>query len=315
MSSLEAKNCVVLGAGGFIGTNLCKKLVLEARSVRAFGRGAGFSQRIDGVEWINGDFQDSQSVTNAIKGADVVFHLINSKTPQSANADIVGDVSSNVVPTLRLLDGCCASGVSKVVYVSSGGTVYGVPGRLPTPETETCWPKTAYGISKLSIERYLHLYNSLYALDYQILRVSNPYGPHQVSTRQQGVIAAFLAKIFSHEPVEIWGDGEIRRDYIFVSDVVDALTLAAKSQNKLHRLFNVGSGKSLSLNELVAKLEIHLNQKIVINFRPGRPVDIPTSFLDISLAKRELDWSPKIGLDEGIRQTIAWFRSVGSVGR
>jgi len=298
----------VLGAGGFIGTNLCRTLVCQGHSVRAFGRRKTFPESLRGYDWIPGDFADSASVANAISGCEVVFHLVTATTPANANIDKVADLNANVTNTLHLLDACRETGVRRVIFISSGGTVYGVPNQIPTPESAATNPITAYGISKLAIEKYLGLYEYLYGLEYRVLRVANPFGPYQIAMKNQGVIAAFLHRALAGNPIEIWGDGSIIRDYVFIDDVVDALMLAATHQGS-GRIFNIGSGEGRSLNDIVTAIERLLEQIIPVDHRPGRPVDVPVSVLDTTLAKRELGWQAYTPFEEGLRNTLDWTRA------
>jgi len=175
--------CIVLGASGFIGSRLCEVMGAKISNLKAFGRSPLYPSAFSQCRWIEGNFSDINQVTNAIAGCDTVIHLVNATTPASANLNRVTDLEANVISTLNLLDVCVSSGVKKIVFISSGGTVYGVPSVVPTPETAENDPITAYGVSKLIIEKYLFLYRHLYGLDYTILRVANPYGPYQTNKK------------------------------------------------------------------------------------------------------------------------------------
>jgi UDP-glucose 4-epimerase len=259
------------------------------------------------IDWYEGDFADPSAVATALEGYDIVFHLVNGTTPASANIDKIADVSANVISSIHLLETCRAAGIAKVIFVSSGGTVYGNPANIPTPEDEGCWPITSYGISKLSIEKYLHLFRHLYGMNYQVLRVSNPFGPYQVAAKNQGVIGAFIRQILARQPLEIWGDGSIRRDYVHVSDVVRALELAVVYDGE-HHIFNIGSGVARSLDEIVGVLREITGENIEVEYRAGRPVDVPVSVLDTSRAREELNWTASADFTQGIADTFAWMR-------
>jgi UDP-glucose 4-epimerase len=192
--------------------------------------------------------------------------------------------------------------------VSSGGTIYGVPDIVPTPEEAPTNPITAYGISKLAIEKYLALYEFLYGLQYRVLRVANPFGPYQTALKNQGVIAAFLHGAMDGKPIQMWGDGSVIRDYIYVGDVVDALTLAATHEG-IGRIFNIGSGEGRSLNDIVLAIDHLLGDEILVEQRPGRPVDVPVSILDTSFAASELGWRSRTVFEDGLRTTIQWMKS------
>ncbi|WP_427184293.1 NAD-dependent epimerase/dehydratase family protein [Bordetella bronchialis] len=308
MADLTNARCVVLGGGGFLGTNLCAALAGKVAALRAFGRRQSFPGALGHVEWMQGDFADPTSVASAISDCDVVFHLVNATTPASANIDKVADLQANVVSTLRLLEACRAEGVKQVIFVSSGGTIYGVPRQIPTPETAPNEPITAYGISKLAIEKYLALYHRAHGIDYRVLRVANPYGPYQTALKSQGVIAAFLRKALAGQPIDVWGDGTVIRDYVYVDDVSRAL-IAAASYEGDEKIFNIGSGVGQSILEIAGVIESLLNTRLNMRFADARPVDVPKSVLDCRRAAVELGWQAEIQLREGMERTIAWMKS------
>ncbi|HEY0329463.1 MAG TPA: NAD-dependent epimerase/dehydratase family protein [Rhodopseudomonas sp.] len=297
----------MLGGGGFIGTNLCRRLVREGWRVRAFGRRSAFRAQMEGVEWYEGDLSDATSLINAVQSVDVIFHLANSATPQSANANIAADVQSNLLPSLALLDLASKQSIGRIVFVSSGGTIYGPSAVIPTPESAPTDPMTAYAISKLAFEKYLALYGAIHGLQYRILRVSNPYGPFQKTGKNQGLIAALISRRLADDDIEIWGDGSVVRDFIYVDDVVDAM-LAAADHHGNERIFNIGSGEGKSIRDIIGAVEAQLGSLSTV-WKPNRPVDLPVSILAIDRAKQALGWSPKISLQEGIARTIAWWRS------
>jgi UDP-glucose 4-epimerase len=300
-------SCIVIGGGGFLGTNLCRRLVQSGLPVRAFGRHCSFRHELEGVQWHQGDFSDTAALAAAIERSEIVFHLVHSTTPQSANIHMLGDVQQNIVSSLALLDICRTLGVRRIVFVSSGGTIYGPTKELPTPETAPTEPITSYGITKLAIEKYLALYEHLYGLEYRVLRVANPFGPFQVPSKRQGIVAVLISRALDGASVEIWGDGSVVRDYIFVGDVIDALQAAAADQSDA-RIFNIGSSCGRSLREVIAAIEMQLSTKLDIVWKQGRPVDVAASILSIARARDILGWSPKTSFEDGLKQTIAWWR-------
>src|SRR5262245_14677467 len=171
VEALKGVSCLVLGGGGFIGTNLCRALAGLGARVQGFGRRQSYPEALEGVAWTQGDFTDGAALARVVEGQEIVFHLVGGTVPESSNKDPVADLMSCAVASLHLLDICRASGVRKIVFVSSGGTVYGIPSDIPIPETAQTNPISAYGISRLAVEKYLNLYHHLYGLGYVVLRV------------------------------------------------------------------------------------------------------------------------------------------------
>jgi UDP-glucose 4-epimerase len=303
----DGLSCVVLGGGGFIGTNLCRRLVETGARVRAFSRRRTFPEALPGVEFHQGDFTDAGALAAAIEGFDVVFHLVHASPPQAANLDMRQDVEKNVLPSLALLDICRRLKVKRTIFLSSGGTIYGRAKEIPTPETAPTEPITAYGVTKLAIEKYFAIHEHLHGSEYRVLRVTNPYGPFQTALKNQGVVAALVSRIISGESMEVWGDGSVVRDFIFIGDVIDAL-LAAVHDESTHRIFNIGSGQGQSLREIIGAVERLSGQKLDIVWKPERRMDVPVSIVSIDRARDALGWAPKTPLETGLRETIAWWR-------
>ncbi|MHC1727998.1 MAG: NAD-dependent epimerase/dehydratase family protein [Syntrophobacteraceae bacterium] len=220
---LDGLGCVVLGGGGFMGTNLCIELARRGAKVQAFGRSRISATAFNELTWMCGLFEDTSAVARAVEGNEIVFHLIGASTPASSNKDPVADLTTSTVNSLKMLEICRASGVRRVIFASSGGTVYGIPQKVPISENHPTEPISAYGISRLAIEKYLSLYNHIHNLDYIILRIANPFGPYQVPVKKQGVIAAMLINAIKGRPLELWGTGAIVRDFIHIRDVIDAM--------------------------------------------------------------------------------------------
>lgn len=304
--------CAVIGGGGFIGRSVCRQLVGAAFPIKVLDR-PGVSAGDDmengaGVEWIEGDFSNAADLERVIRDCEVVFHLVSTTLPQTSNEDPLFDLESNVGGTLRLLDIARKMAVRKIVFASSGGTVYGVPRTTPIDEGHATEPICAYGVSKLAIEKYLELYRVLHGLEYSVLRIANPYGVGQSPYSKQGAIAVFLSKALSGETIEIWGDGRVVRDYLYVADVAEAM-LGAAQYTGSHRIFNIGSGCGHSLVEIVSAIEHVLGRRVERRFLAGRSFDVPSNVLAIDRARAELGWSPRTALDEGLRRTVAWLES------
>jgi UDP-glucose 4-epimerase len=301
---------LILGGNGFIGSHLVDKLLVEGHSVRVFDKyPERYRQPLQQVDYCFGDFGNRGLLAEALNGIDVVFHLVNTSLPKTSNDDPAYDVQSNVIETLFMLEKCVELGVKKVVFISSGGTVYGRPAQLPIAETGATDPECSYGITKLTIEKYLALYHHLHGLDYVVVRPSNPFGSRQNPQGIQGAIPVFLGKVAKGESIEIWGDGEVVRDYLYIDDLVDGVYLAAMSESQ-DRIFNLGSGKGNSLNEIVGSIRTVTGVSVRVNYNPGRSFDVPKIWLDISRAGKQLGWAPKISLDDGMLRTWDFIRSL-----
>jgi UDP-glucose 4-epimerase len=300
-------SCVVLGGGGFMGTNLCRRLLASGHHVRAFGRQRRFPDALRGVEWSQGDFTDREAVALAIRDVDIVFHLIHGTVPQAANLAMTEDVRQNIVASIDLLELCRAHGVKRVIFASSGGTVYGCPAQIPTPESAPTDPICAYGISKLAIEKYLGLYEHLHAMDFRVLRIANPYGPFQTARKGQGFIAAAIERGLAGEPIDVWGDGSVTRDFIFIDDVMDAFDAAMRDASD-RRVFNIGTGEGRSLCQVIAAVEQLLGTTLEIVWAPSRSLDVPVSIMAIDRARAVLDWAPKTSFETGLAKTVEWAR-------
>lgn len=301
---------LVLGGNGFIGSHLVGRLLEDGHGVRIYDRSPnrfGFAPR--GVRYLQGELGNYGLVREAVEGVEVVFHLVSTTLPKTSNDDPVYDVRSNLVDTVQLLEACVEAGVRKVVFASSGGTIYGMPRTSPIAEDHPTDPITSYGIVKLAVEKYLGLFHHLHGLDYATLRVSNPYGPYQNPDGQQGAVAVFLRRIHAGRPITIWGKGDVVRDYLYVSDLADALVTAAKTETR-QKVFNVGSGRGTSLNELVALAAGVTGERPEVEYVQSRALDVPANVLDVSRAGQELGWAAGTGLAEGMALTYDWIRNL-----
>lgn len=305
----------LIGGAGFIGLNLCKALVSQGHFVNVFGRPESLKslklcprQKEGQVDWFAGDFLNPADVAAAMQNCEVVFHLVSTTIPQTSNENPCADVNENVISSLRLMEEAKKLGVRRIIFISSGGTVYGRPRKIPIDENHPTDPICSYGITKLMIEKYLALYRELYDLDYIILRLSNPFGEHQRTIASQGAIAVFLGKVLRNECIEIWGNGAVTRDYIYIGDVIKAM-LAAIEYNGKERIFNIGSGQGKTLLEILATIENMVGHQVECRFMPGRSFDVPANVLDINKAKAELRWSPKTTLHDGIVQMFHWLKT------
>ncbi|HEV7260401.1 MAG TPA: NAD-dependent epimerase/dehydratase family protein [Bosea sp. (in: a-proteobacteria)] len=304
----DGVRCLIMGGGGFLGVHLANALADQGAVVRAFGRTPADPRELsDRVQWKNGRFEDPVAVAEAVRGQEIVFHLLSSSVPGSPGQRPAFDLETNVLGTLRFLDICNDAAVRKIVFASSGGTVYGQADSHPIPETAPTYPISAYGVGKLAIEKYLSLYHHLYGLEYLALRIANAYGPGQSILKRQGVVAAMLDRALAGKPLEIWGDGEVVRDFVHIDDVISAF-LWAVTYDGPHRVMNVGSGVGLSINQVASDIEaIAGTAELARTYRAGRAADVPINILDISLVTRETPWRPRRGWLDGLQGTARWM--------
>ncbi|MBI5694197.1 MAG: NAD-dependent epimerase/dehydratase family protein [Nitrospirae bacterium] len=306
----EKMKALGTGGCGFIGTSLVDALAAGGHSVSVLDV-AAIEGLVDkrGVRYFRGDMGSRDVLASAVAGMDVVYHLAWSTIPQTSNEDPGFDVNSNLGGTLKLLDACLEAGVRGVVFLSSGGTVYGIPAGVPIREDAPLEPINSYGITKLAVEKYLALYHRLHGLEYTVLRPSNPYGPNQNPLGKVGTVAVFMHRVMSGLPVRIWGDGSVVRDYVYISDLVDALLKAGSPHPGAGRVFNIGSGAGLSLLDLLGKVAKVAGREPEVVFEPCRVFDVPVNILDNTRAADGLGWSPATPVDDGLEKTYSWMKA------
>lgn len=302
---------LILGGNGFIGTALSERLRREGRHVTVLDpmppRDPSHRER-----WIPGKLEDVQLCDKVLRPGMAVVHLAWSSLPEPSNRDPHGDLASNLLPTVLWLGACAEAGVSKVVFMSSGGTVYGIPRKTPIREDHPTNPICSYGIGKLAVEKYLALHGHLRGLPSFVLRASNVYGEGKDPFGKQGAINVFLGTVARKETISIWGDGKIIRDYIYISDLVDLIARCLDAESFIEpKIVNAGFGTGYSLLEILGEIQIVTGEKPLVSWSEGRKVDVPANVLDISLARSAFGWSPQVTLRDGIRKTWEWIRGNG----
>jgi UDP-glucose 4-epimerase len=308
---------LVTGGSGFIGTHLVDELVTRGWKVRVldlFDRRYGSLPR--SVELVRADLSNDYALREALTDVEIVFHLAWGSIHEVATRDPLHDIEMNVMPSVRLIEHCRTVGVQRLVFLSSGGTVYGPARYLPIDEAHPTDPISAYGVTKLAVEKYLHMYHHLYGLDYVVLRPSVPYGPYQDPRRRQGAVSVFLYRALKGEPLDVWGDGSVVRDYFFIGDLISAMVLAATTREiEGGRVFNIGGGRGYSLNELIQVVEQVTGRPAMVRYQPGRPIDVPSVVLDTSHAAACFQWTPQVELADGVVRTWHWIRGLEGLDR
>ena len=239
-----------------------------------------------------------------VADADVVHFYAWGSLPATANANPGGDLSLNVGALIDMLNALQRRGHGRVVFSSSGGTVYGRLQHIPVREEHPSAPITAYGAGKASAEIYLGLYRAMHGIDCRIARISNLYGAGQNLARGLGAVTTFLHHALTGQQITIWGTGEVVRDYIHISDAAKCLTRLATIPRGEEFVFNVGSGVGITLNEIIGELEQRLDCQLDVMRTATRPFDVPISVLDIARARKILAWAPTLSFSDGIGRTL-----------
>jgi UDP-glucose 4-epimerase len=301
---------LVLGGSGFLGSHIVDKFLAEKHDVAVYDLyPERFRRSPAGIKFHTGDFGNVGALDELIAtGFDAVIHCVSTTTPKSSNESPEFDIQSNVIGTLYLLDICVKHKVGKLVFMSSGGTIYGDIGdKDMVDESHAVRPMCSYGVSKLTIEHYLDVYRHLRGLDYVALRLSNPYGERQSPLRALGALTVFLHRTLKRQNVEIWGDGGVTRDFIYVGDVANAVYLA--TVNPISGVFNVGTGTGLSLLNILSQIATVVGREPAVTWMAARSFDVPRIVLDASKLTKVANWKCLTPLSEGVAITADWLRA------
>ena len=314
MYRILPKTSLVTGAAGFVGSHLVDHLLMEGHNVIGIDDlSSGNIQNLPrGFALHKMDIRDPRvkQVVAEIH-PDLIFHLaaqisvaVSAREPQF-DADVNIGGALNVFEAARAI----SDKNVKLIYVTSGGTVYGDPELIPVSESAAVHPLSPYGASKLAVETYLPIYQKFYGLSYSIIRLANVYGPRQNPHGEAGVVAIFAKAMLEDRSLNIFGDGKDQRDYVFVGDVVDAIVRASETERT--GPFNIGTGIGTSTNQIFTILARHCAYTKLPIHAPSRLGDISRISLDPSRAADELEWISKMPLEEGLKITVEWFGSVG----
>jgi UDP-glucose 4-epimerase len=306
-SEFNGKSVLLIGGCGFVGSHVTDEFLAHGWKVVILGKTPEkFRNPLPRVTYIAGRLGDTALLNATLSmGFDCVIHLASSTVPSSSNADKPFDVRANLMESIPLLDACVAHKVPKLVFASSGGTIYGIPKHLPIKEDDATDPICSYGIVKLAFEKYLQLYHQLHGLQYVVLRIANPYGPRQDPKHVQGVISVFAGKMLTNTPITIWGTGQVVRDFIHVRDLARLFHAAATSP--FTGTFNASSGMGISISELLAIMIAEFGVMPQITRLPNRSCDVPASVLSCEKAKSVFGWRPLISIERGIREVGHWL--------
>ena len=300
------RRVLVLGISGFMGQYLSRELLRRGVQVTGYDREKPAGN--EPVNFIQGDFiRETRFPALLDEGRfDTVYHLISTTVPVPGTANMSREIEENILPTVRLLDAMKTT-EAEMIFVSSGGTVYGESQGFPRSHLDPLQPICSYGIQKAVIEQILGLYGSAGEVRSKICRISNPYGVMPQKDRTQGIIPILLRRLLDGEPITIFG--ETVRDYVYISDVVEAL-IATADYTGDKTVFQIGSGVGTGLQDLVRLLEERSGLRFAsVDMQPIRACDVQENVLDISDTVRTLGWTPLISLADGVDQTLEVLRT------
>jgi UDP-glucose 4-epimerase len=311
----QGMRVLVTGGAGFIGTHLCRRLLADGHNVSVVDN--EFNGRREnltpGVRFTPGDVAKPEEFEPAFAGGlDAVCHIAGQVSIVRSFTNPVLDLRTNVEGTLNVLQLCLKYKVPRLIYASSM-TIYGNGGAVPTPETERCWPDSYYGITKLAGERFVHATAERPDLgfDFKVtsLRMYSVYGPGQaLDNPYQGVLGIFLGNVMRGEPITIFGDGEQTRDFVYIDDIVEGWVNALGAPATAGQAINLGSGRSLSINQLAEAAIAACGGKGRIVRAPARPGEQRSVQADVGRARALMGWAPRTPFESGLEQTLRWAR-------
>jgi UDP-glucose 4-epimerase len=300
---------LVIGGGGFIGLPLIRQLSGLGRKVTVLGRRNQLNITLPrDISYVQGDFSNLELIRQLLDDHDEVINLAYASKPNTSFANPIADLQDNLLATVQLFLEVASRGL-KLVVISSGGTVYGQTESALLSEDDPTRPISPYGLTKLTIEHYAHLYAVTKGLKYICLRIANAYGVGQEPQTGQGFISTAIALSLQGKPLSVFGDGQIIRDYVYVDDVADAICRALINGRE-SQTYNIGSGMGRSINDVITTLTPimrELGYDVVCNYLPERPFDVRRNVLSCSRAHQDFGWSINTDFIDGLRWTRDWI--------
>ncbi|MBM2711148.1 NAD-dependent epimerase/dehydratase family protein [Mesorhizobium caraganae] len=295
----------IFGASGFIGRNLVDHFNQKNIPFRGFVRRAAFAQTAN-MTLI--DFDDPATYRDHLKELSAVVLLVSASVPATFANDLVSEVSRNVVPHIKFLQSIRGTSIEHVVYLSSGGTIYGVPRQSSITEEHPTLPISTYGCGKLMIESAIKTLSAGAGWNYSILRASNPIGKYQSPEKGQGLVAAAVRAAFLGAPIDIWGDGKALRDYIDVRDLCAAIDIVLRPQERKRQIYNVGLGRSVSVNEIVDLCSYACGKPIFRNYIPEKSFLVRDVELNCDAITRDTGWKAKFDISDAIQNFVLDYK-------
>lgn len=304
------RNTLVIGGAGYIGTHLVPELLATGRRVTVLGRKATPLYELpEGIAYVSGDFGQRDLISSLLDRHQEVVHLAYATVPNTSFENPLADLLQNLPPTVQLFSEAADRGV-KLVLVSSGGTVYGEAIKLPIREDHPTKPISPYGVTKLTLENYAHLYAATHGLQFICIRPANAYGVGQRPFVGQGFIATAMASAMRGQPIRIFGQTGTIRDYLYASDLTAGI-ISALQMGHLSETYNLGSGVGLSNMDVIkamAPLMKELGCEVRVEHLPERAFDVKANVLDTTKLQAHTGWKPKVEFDDGLRRTCEWLR-------
>lgn len=298
---------LLLGAAGFIGTNLALALSKDKNNIiTAVDSNINFFapvlRNIENIKLKETSICNDCDFDNILNGQEVIYHLLSTTIPSTSNQHIPQELVANVVFSAKLFESCVKNGIKKIIFISSGGAVYGKESDCPLSEKTSTNPISSYGIQKITIEKLLYLYRYLYGIDYRIIRLANPYGPYQRPNGVLGAVTTFTYKALKKEEIIVYGNGSVVRDFIYIDDAIRAILKISEGDAE-YRTFNLGCGYGTSITELLNIISQALEMDLSVIYKDGRKSDVPVNYLDISRFESCYGKLNPISLKEGIKTT------------
>lgn len=308
-------NILILGAASFIGTNLTLALAKNSNdTITLVDKNSKYFNysvlsHFKNIKIIENDLTYDINFDELLSDQDIVYHLVSTTIPSNSNKNITFDLMSNVIFSSKVFDSCVNKNIKKIIFISSGGTVYGKDLHFPLTEEHSTYPISSYGVQKITIEKLLYLYKYMYGLEYKVIRLSNPYGPFQRPNGMLGAVTTFTFNALNNKKIVVYGDGTVIRDYIYIDDAIKGIVNIANIESKFDT-YNLGTGIGTSVNELLDAISVVTGKKLDIEYQSGRKTDVPINYLDIHRYESEFGRLNPLNLKEGIRLTKKYLETI-----
>lgn len=292
------KRVIVTGGNGFIGRHIVRRLKAAGNYEIVI-----VDKETTGgtIPTMCGSFGDSAFMKSVLHEHDTVLHLACSTIPATSEKDRKSDIGDNIAGSVELLEACVEKRIARLIFISSGGSVYGMHGADGARENSPTNPVSSHGAMKLAIEKYIAVFRALYGLPYVIVRASNPYGWTFERKKNQGIIDVALRKALKNETITIWGDGSVVRDFIYIDDLTEALYKIVES-DLTDEIINIGTGTGVSVNRVLSAIEQTIGRTLQKEYVPERGFDVSSNVLNVQKVLTKLGWSPATTIEEGIHK-------------